>query len=187
MYHGLISNPPPEWFLQAESELSDKNKREELDAIINQARITILKSLNLPTSLSDTDSRLREIGEPSFKVRVRAKAKDMLIEEELRRRKYAYCCCNKFNDLTNPPRRRAIKMNLANEGLEARKKDEEVAAKKRKAEEDKHWEGTFYLPFSFNFSSHLCTENREQRVDSWRTFANNNTRKKKKQKVAILG
>jgi len=32
-------------------------------------------------------------------------------------------------------------MNLANEGLEARKKDEEVAAKKRKAEEDKAWEG----------------------------------------------
>ena len=35
---------------------------------------------------------------------------------------------------------RAIKMNLANEGLEARKKEEEVAQKKRKAEEDKAWE-----------------------------------------------
>lgn len=34
-------------------------------------------------------------------------------------------------------------MNLANEGLEARKKEEEVASKKRKAEEDKAWEGTF--------------------------------------------
>lgn len=33
-------------------------------------------------------------------------------------------------------------MNLANEGLEARKKEEEVATKKRKAEEDKAWEGT---------------------------------------------
>ena len=32
-------------------------------------------------------------------------------------------------------------MNLANEGLEVRKKEEEVAAKKRKAEEDKGWEG----------------------------------------------
>ena len=32
-------------------------------------------------------------------------------------------------------------MNLANEGLEAKKKDEEVAAKKRKAEDDKVWEG----------------------------------------------
>lgn len=36
---------------------------------------------------------------------------------------------------------RAIKMNLANEGLEARKKDEEVAQRKRKAEDDKTWEG----------------------------------------------
>jgi len=38
-------------------------------------------------------------------------------------------------------------MNLANEGLEARKKDEEVAQRKRKAEEDKSWEGasTLYL------------------------------------------
>lgn len=39
---------------------------------------------------------------------------------------------------------RAVKMNLANEGLEARKKDEEVATKKRKAEEDTRWEGKFH-------------------------------------------
>lgn len=32
-------------------------------------------------------------------------------------------------------------MNLANEGLEAKKKEEEVQAKKRKAEEDANWEG----------------------------------------------
>jgi len=32
-------------------------------------------------------------------------------------------------------------VNLANEGLEAQKKDEEVAQKKRKAEDDKLWEG----------------------------------------------
>ncbi|KXN88605.1 J domain-containing protein spf31 [Leucoagaricus sp. SymC.cos] len=136
---------------KAESELSEKNKREELDAVINQARIMILKSFNLSTSLADNDPQLREVVNPSFKLRVRAKAKEIFIEEELRRRK-------------------AIKMNLANEGLEARKKDEEVAAKKRKAEEDKAWE-----------------ETREERVDNWRAFANNNTRKKKKQKVAILG
>lgn len=34
-------------------------------------------------------------------------------------------------------------MNLANEGLEARKKEEEVATRKRKAEEDKAWEGGY--------------------------------------------
>lgn len=40
-------------------------------------------------------------------------------------------------------------MNLANEGLEARKKDEEVASKKRKAEEDKNWEGKLRNFFLF--------------------------------------
>lgn len=32
-------------------------------------------------------------------------------------------------------------MNLANEGLEAKKKEDDVMAKKRKAEEDLNWEG----------------------------------------------
>ncbi|KAF8126909.1 hypothetical protein EV363DRAFT_1517656 [Boletus edulis] len=75
--------------------------------------------------------------------------KEVLIEEEVRRRK-------------------AIKMNLANEGLEARKKEEEVATRKRKAEEDKAWE-----------------ESRESRVGSWRSF--NNSKKKKKGNAQILG
>ena len=46
---------------------------------------------------------------------------------------------------------RAVKMNLANEGLEARKKEEEIAARKRKAEEDKVWEGAsvFFLSRRF--------------------------------------
>ncbi|ESK94698.1 chaperone regulator [Moniliophthora roreri MCA 2997] len=134
---------------KAESELSDKAKREELDATINQARIMVLKALSLPTSTAPDDPQLKNLT-PSFKVRLRAQSKELLIDEELRRRK-------------------AIKMNLANEGLEARKKDDEVASKKRKAEEDKQWE-----------------EGREQRVDSWRSFANN-SKKKKKAKTAVLG
>ena len=36
---------------------------------------------------------------------------------------------------------RAIKMTLANEGLEAQKKDEEINARKRKKEAEKNWEG----------------------------------------------
>ncbi|KAG8766120.1 hypothetical protein FRC12_007078 [Ceratobasidium sp. 428] len=35
-------------------------------------------------------------------------------------------------------------MNLANEGLEARRKEEEASAKKRKAEEDVRWEGVCF-------------------------------------------
>ena len=51
-------------------------------------------------------------------------------------------------------------MNLANEGFEARKKEEEVTAKKRKAEDDARWEGTalYHLyGFSGRFS---CTPHR---------------------------
>ncbi|KAF9456621.1 DnaJ-domain-containing protein [Collybia nuda] len=134
---------------KAESELSDKDKREELDAVINQARSLVLKTLSLPTSIPDSDPQLKNLN-PPYKFRLRAQSKELLIDEEVRRRK-------------------AIKMNLANEGLEARKKDEEVASRKRKVEEDKNWEDT-----------------RDQRVDSWRTFSKD-TRKKKKSKVAILG
>jgi len=134
---------------KAESELSNKDKREELDAVITQARSLVLKSLNLPVSTPDSHHELKNLN-PPFKTLLRAQSKELLIDEEVRRRK-------------------AIKMNLANEGLEARKKDEEVATKKRKAEEDKHWE-----------------DNREQRVDSWRSFSKD-AKKKKKTKVAILG
>ncbi|KAF9560483.1 DnaJ-domain-containing protein [Agrocybe pediades] len=134
---------------KAESELSEEAKREELDAVINQARIVVLKSLNLPPNTPVTDPKLQGL-QPAFKQRLRAESKQLLISEELRRRK-------------------AVKMNLANEGLEARKKDEEIAQRKRKAEEDKSWE-----------------DNREQRVDSWRSFANS-SKKKKKAKINILG
>ncbi|KAF8150792.1 DnaJ-domain-containing protein [Crassisporium funariophilum] len=134
---------------KAESELSDKDKRADLDAVINQARILTLKALDLPTSTTDSDSKLYGL-DPPFKARLRLQSKQLLIDEEVRRRK-------------------AVKMNLANEGLEARKKDEEVSQRKRKAEEDKSWEDT-----------------RDQRVDSWRSFAKD-TKKKKKPKIAILG
>ncbi|KAL6307429.1 DnaJ-domain-containing protein [Sparassis latifolia] len=134
---------------KAESELSDKTKREELDAIIIQARATLLKSLSLPTGIPNSDPRLKGLT-PPWRQQLLLKAKELLIDEEVRRRK-------------------AVKMNLANEGLEARKKEEEVSAKKRKAEEDAHWE-----------------ENRDHRVDSWRSFAST-SKKKKKTKVAVLG
>ncbi|KAI0719280.1 DnaJ-domain-containing protein [Cerioporus squamosus] len=134
---------------KAESDLSDKTKREELDAVINQARVVLLKTLGLPTTTRDDDPKLKNLT-PSWRQQLLAKSKEFLIDEEVRRRK-------------------AVKMNLANEGLEARKKEDEVNAKKRKAEEDARWE-----------------ENREQRVGNWRNFASG-SKKKKKTKVAILG
>ncbi|KAI0734116.1 DnaJ-domain-containing protein [Fomitopsis betulina] len=134
---------------QAESQLSDKTKREEIDAAMTQARVVLLKSLQLPTTTADNDPKLKELS-PPWRQQFLAQAKELLIEEEVRRRK-------------------AVKMNLANEGLEAKKKEDEVTARKRKAEEDAQWEAT-----------------REQRVGSWRSFSQGK-QKKKKQKVAILG
>ncbi|CAE6456780.1 unnamed protein product [Rhizoctonia solani] len=133
---------------KAEADLSDQAKRDELDAVMLEARAQILKENSLPSGTNDTDSRVLGLV-PSFKEQIRARARDILIDEEVRRRK-------------------AIKMNLANEGLEARRKEEEAATKKRKAEEDARWE-----------------ENRDQRVDSWRSF--NSGKKKKKAKINVLG
>jgi DnaJ family protein C protein 8 len=73
-------------FCQAESELSDKDKREELDAVINQARLLVLKALQLPTSTTDSDPKLYDL-DPPFRVRLRAQSKQLLIDEEVRRRK----------------------------------------------------------------------------------------------------
>ena len=79
-------------------------------------------------------------------------------------------------------------MNLANEGLEAKKKEEEVIAKKRKAEDDAHWEGSWLQMPTVSSADLLVltTANREQRVGSWRSFSKD-SKKKKKQKVNILG
>ena len=55
-------------------------------------------------------------------------------------------------------------MNLANEGFEARKKEEEVEARKRKAEEDKVWEGEFIIPSVYE----LCALNENRKPGTTR-------------------
>ena len=120
---------------QAESELSDSKRREDVDAVINQARVLLLREMKppLPSTTLDSDPVIKSLGK-EWKAMVKSKSRDMLIEEEVRRRK-------------------AIKMNLANEGLEAKKKEEEVNTRKRKAEEDKNWEGMCCM-----ISNHTCSE-----------------------------
>ena len=83
---------------------------------------------------------------------------------------------------------RAVKMNLANEGLEAKRKEEETLSKKRKAEDDANWEGMppRFLSCTSADSCVPATANREQRVGSWRSFAKG-SKKKKKQKMELLG
>lgn len=126
--------------MKAESELGDTPKREELDAAINEARSTLLKALSLPTSTPDDHPNLRGLT-PPFKTQLRQKSKELLIDEELRRRRCVHCHRDITAVFDKTLDRRAVKMNLANEGFEARKKDEEVATKKRKAEDDARWEG----------------------------------------------
>jgi len=105
---------------KAEAELSDEKKREALDAALRQARIETLKDMDLPTTIANDDYRLEEVMS-TFKQKLRVKSKQILMEEEARRRL-------------------AIKVNLANEGTEQRMKEAEVSMKKRKAEEDARWE-----------------------------------------------
>jgi DnaJ family protein C protein 8 len=73
---------------QAESELSDTAKRADLDAVIIEARITLLREFNppLPASTPDSDPALRALGK-KWKEMLRTKSKEMLIDEEVRRRK----------------------------------------------------------------------------------------------------
>ena len=65
---------------------------------------------------------------------------------------------------------RAIKMNLENEGLEKAREEAEKNAKKRKADEDKLWEGVFppfciflppFSPFLLRFPRLQCIILRE--------------------------
>jgi len=105
---------------KAEAELSDEKKREALDAALKAARTDVLKSMSLPSTISDDDHRLQEV-QTAFKENLRLRSKQILIEEEARRRL-------------------AIKVNLANEGTEQRMKEAEVSMRKRKAEEDARWE-----------------------------------------------
>ena len=94
----------------------------------------------MPTSTPDDHPRLKGLI-PPFKAQLRAKSKELLIEEEVRRRRCVYCHHENVAVFDGMLDRRAVKMNLANEGFEARKKEEEVTAKKRKAEDDARWEG----------------------------------------------
>jgi len=71
---------------KAESELLDEKRREELDAMIKQARTMLLKEHSLPLNTTDDDPKLQSLI-PPFKQQLRAKSKEVLIDEEVRRRK----------------------------------------------------------------------------------------------------
>lgn len=119
----------------------------------------VLRSLSpsVPRETPDDDPRLNppylgggpgKGGEP-LKERVRVKVKELIIEEELRRR-------------------RVNKMTMIAEGAEAKRQEDAVSERKRKADEKERWE-----------------ETREDRVTDWRKFQGG--KKKKSKKTNVLG
>lgn len=85
---------------QAESELSDEKKREEIDAVIHQARILVLKANQLPGTTPLDDARVKAL-KPPFKDQVRLKSKEMLIDEEVRRRKFVLSSSSEASSVAN--------------------------------------------------------------------------------------
>ncbi|WVQ85623.1 hypothetical protein IAT38_007789 [Cryptococcus sp. DSM 104549] len=137
---------------KAHDHLSDPDKRKDIDMIMNHARTQVLKEIlgsSYAIGITDDDPRLAKLT-PPFDVQVRAKGREILVEDEL-------------------ARRRKTKLAYANEGAEKAKHEAEVAARKRKAEDQAKWE-----------------ERREERIQGWRDFSNKKSKKSKKN-AHVLG
>ncbi|CAG8436028.1 744_t:CDS:2 [Ambispora gerdemannii] len=101
---------------KAETELSNEKSRAFLLAIIQEARATLCTDQKLKSD--DPVLQTRE-----FRLKIKQKTKDILIEHELRKRKL-------------------IKREMEAQGLAAQKAEAAEKERKRKAEEDKLWEET---------------------------------------------
>lgn len=91
----------------------------------------ILRSLNLPPETPDTHDKVRFLL-PPMRERVKQKAKEILIDDELRRR-------------------RTNKMQMIAEGAEAQRIETAQMERKRKQEEKAQWEGGFLVRFHLTF------------------------------------
>lgn len=123
--------------------MNDPQRRYKIDCVVSDARTLLIKQLNLPVGVHDDHPTIKDMN-PPFKVQVKMKMKDILIEDELRRRRLVYYIIYltfSHYDFSILLFVRALKTQLANEGAEARKKDEEIEQKKRKIDEAKQWEG----------------------------------------------
>ncbi|KAI9031947.1 hypothetical protein CLU79DRAFT_693804 [Phycomyces nitens] len=156
---------------KAESELNDETRMKFLLTVIEEAKVEALRAnghkvkTQVNTEEKEEDGRNKVTVEsatvvddqnyPFLQTRdgqtaVREKVKEILIEMELRRR-------------------RMLKKELEAEGVVARKAEEAVIDRKRKAEEAKQWEAS-----------------RDTRVNSWRDFQKKGGKKVKKVKKSGL-
>ncbi|KAK6544598.1 hypothetical protein TWF694_001287 [Orbilia ellipsospora] len=101
---------------KAQNELMDEKARTRLDEAIADARMLLIRERKWTVDHPDLQSE-------AFKRDWREKTKEVLIDNELRRRKQ-------------------IKAQLAEEGREQRKADAEAEAKKRKRDNEQAWEDT---------------------------------------------
>ncbi|KAL7006450.1 hypothetical protein EMMF5_004103, partial [Cystobasidiomycetes sp. EMM_F5] len=105
---------------KAETELLDVEKRKNLDRTIADARMLILRGLGVPPEAPDSHDKLRFLL-PPLRERVKAKTKEIMIDDELRRR-------------------RGNKMQMIAEGAEAQRVEKAQEERKRKMEDKAAWE-----------------------------------------------
>ncbi|KAK0560807.1 DnaJ subfamily C member 8 [Tilletia horrida] len=108
---------------KASTHLLDEEKRKNLDETVMAARIVALKEFGLPATIAPDDDRIKALEPGALEERVRAKTKEIMIDDELQRR-------------------RAIRLQHAAEGAEQRKREEAIEERKRKADEKEQWEAT---------------------------------------------
>jgi DnaJ homolog subfamily C member 8 len=101
---------------KAQTELMDEKQRARLDEAIADARMLLMRE-------KKWDADNEELKSDEFKKEWREKAKMVLIDNELRRRKQA-------------------KAQMQEEGRQQRKEDEEIQERKRKREAEQKWEAT---------------------------------------------
>lgn len=101
---------------KAQAELTDEKKRQRLDEAIADARMVLIRERKWTVDNP-------ELKTTEFQVDWREKTKEVLIDNELRRRKQ-------------------LKAQLAEEGREQKKQEAEVEERKRKRQSEQAWEET---------------------------------------------
>jgi DnaJ family protein C protein 8 len=101
---------------KAQTELSDEKHRERLDEAIADARMLLIREKKWTIDNPELQST-------SFKAEWREKTKEVLIDNEVRRRKQ-------------------MKGQMQEEGRQQQKDDEEIQERKRKREHEQQWEAT---------------------------------------------
>lgn len=150
--------------------LLDADRRKLLDETVVSARCLALRELGLPMTLTPEEIELEKVPggrldqlAPSFDDRIKIFVKDIVLDEELKKRKYVLFCSEKmWTSGAYTICCRAVQQKQEAEIDAAKQREEAETERKRRAEIDTAWE-----------------ESREDRVQGWRSFQRGTKRKKK--------